>query len=58
MMQEVAEFYERDVAYDVENLAAVLEPILIVTVGCLVLLLALAVFLPMWDLYNLAASGA
>ena len=35
-----------------------LEPILIVTVGCLVLLLALAVFLPMWDLYNLAASGA
>ncbi|HYW04025.1 MAG TPA: type II secretion system F family protein [Gammaproteobacteria bacterium] len=58
MMQEVAEFYERDVAYDVENLAAVLEPILIVAVGCLVLLLALAVFLPMWDLYNLAASGA
>ncbi len=58
MMEEVAEFYERDVAYDVENLAAILEPVLIVAVGSLVLLLALAVFLPMWDLYGLAASGA
>jgi MSHA biogenesis protein MshG len=50
LMQEVAELYEREVDYEVKTLAAQLEPILIVFLGVLVLILALAVFLPMWDL--------
>lgn len=56
MMEEVADFYDREVAADVDNLSALLEPILIVTVGGVVLLLALGVFLPMWDLAG-AAMG-
>lgn len=56
MMEEVADFYDREVAADVDNLAALLEPILIVTVGGVVLLLALGVFLPMWDLAGAAMS--
>lgn len=50
MLEEVAGFYEREVDYDLKNLSAAIEPILIVAVGALVLLLALGVFLPMWDL--------
>jgi MSHA biogenesis protein MshG len=54
MLDEVADFYEREVYYDLENLSAALEPVLIVAVGGMVLILALGVFLPLWDL---AASG-
>lgn len=50
LMQEIAEMYEREVEYEVENLSAKIEPILIVGLGILVLILALGVFLPIWDL--------
>lgn len=50
LMQEIAEMYEREVAYEVDNLSAKIEPILIVGLGVLVLILALGVFLPIWDL--------
>jgi len=56
MMQEVAEFYEREVDYDLKNLSSAIEPILIVAIGAMVLILALGVFLPMWDLAG-AARG-
>jgi len=50
MLAEVADFYEREVDHDLENLSASLEPILIVGVGVMVLILALGVFLPLWDM--------
>ena len=50
MMQEVAVLYEREVEYEVKNLSAQIEPILIIGLGVLVLVLALGVFLPLWDL--------
>ena len=56
MMSEIGEMYERDVEYSLKNLSAQIEPILIVGLGILVLILALGVFLPMWDLGN-AAMG-
>jgi len=56
LMQEVAELYEREVDYEVKTLAAQIEPILIVFLGVMVLILALAVFLPMWDLAQVAAQ--
>jgi len=56
MMSEIAELYQRDVEYSLKNLAAQIEPILIVALGALVLLLALGVFLPIWDL-GTAALG-
>jgi MSHA biogenesis protein MshG len=56
MMSEIAEFYERDVEYSLKNLASQIEPVLIIGLGILVLLLALGVFLPMWDLGS-AAMG-
>jgi len=50
LMDEIAEMYQRDVEYDLKNLASQIEPILIVALGVLVLILALGVFLPIWDL--------
>jgi MSHA biogenesis protein MshG len=54
MLDEVADFYEREVDYDLKNLSQAIEPILIIAVGILVLILALGVFLPMWDMTQLA----
>jgi MSHA biogenesis protein MshG len=54
MLVEVADFYEREVDYDLENISAAIEPMLIVSVGSMVLVLALGIFLPLWDM---AASG-
>ncbi len=50
LMFEVADMYQREVEYEVKNLSSQIEPILIVFLGVLVLILALGVFLPMWDL--------
>ncbi len=54
MMEEVAEFYEREVEYDLKALSARIEPIMLVAIGILVLILAFAVFLPLWSLYDVA----
>jgi len=50
LMAEVADMYEQEVKYEVSTLSSKIEPILIVSLGALVLVLALGVFLPMWDL--------
>jgi MSHA biogenesis protein MshG len=50
LLDEVAGFYQREVDYRLRNLSALIEPILIVGVGGLVLILALGVFLPLWDM--------
>ncbi len=57
LMDEASEFYRREVDYDLENLSAAMEPILIVSVGAIVLVLALGVFLPMWDMIARARAG-
>ena len=56
LLAEVADYYEREVDYDLKNLSSAIEPILIVFIGVLVLILALGVFLPMWDMAS-AARG-
>ena len=50
LMQEIADMYQRDVEYELKTLSSQIEPILIVCLGVMVLILALGVFLPMWDL--------
>jgi len=50
MMQEIAGMYQREGEYELKTLSAQIEPILIVALGVMVLILALGVFLPMWDL--------
>jgi MSHA biogenesis protein MshG len=54
MMDEVADMYTREVQYDLKTLGAQIEPVLIVLLGVLVLIVALGVFLPIWDLGRVA----
>jgi MSHA biogenesis protein MshG len=49
MLDETADYYEREVDYDIDNLSAYIEPVLLVFMAVLVFILALGVFLPMWD---------
>ncbi len=57
MLDEVADYYEREVDYDLKNLSSAIEPILIIAIGAMVFILALGVFLPMWDLAAAARGG-
>ena len=54
MMQEIADMYQQEVEYEIKTLGSQIEPILIVLLGVLVLILALGVFLPIWDLGRVA----
>lgn len=54
LMDEVAGLYSNDVQYELKTLAQQVEPILVVFLGIVVLVLALGVFLPMWDLGRVA----
>lgn len=54
MMEEIANLYQNEVEYELKTLAQQIEPILIVMLGMMVLVLALGIFLPMWDLGRVA----
>ncbi len=58
MLAEVAGFYEREVAFDLKSLTAKIEPILIAIVAVMVLILALGIFTPMWDMLNAYKGGS
>jgi MSHA biogenesis protein MshG len=54
LLEEVADFYDAEIEYDLKRLSASIEPILIVAIAGMVLVLALGVFLPIWDLARAA----
>jgi MSHA biogenesis protein MshG len=57
LLDDVAGFYEREVNYALKNLTAAIEPILIVVVGGMVLVLALGIFLPLWEMISKAGAS-
>lgn len=57
MMGQVAEMYQEEVQYEVGRLGSAIEPILLAVMGGLVLVLMLGIFLPLWDLGQLAQQG-
>jgi MSHA biogenesis protein MshG len=54
MMAEIAEHFQREVDYAIKSLGAQIEPIMILVLGAMILIFALGVFLPMWDLSRVA----
>lgn len=54
MMNEIGDMYRQEVEYELKTLGQQIEPILIVLLGVMVLILALGIFLPMWDLGKVA----
>ncbi|MBF0159651.1 MAG: type II secretion system F family protein [Magnetococcales bacterium] len=57
MMDDVAAFYEQEVAYDVKSLSSAIEPIITVMMGVMVMILAMGVFVPLWDMIKGAGKG-
>jgi len=56
LLFEIVGMYERDTDYAIKGLSAAIEPILLAVIAVLVLLLALGVFLPLWNMGQ-AAMG-
>lgn len=56
MLVKVADYYDEEVDRAVTSLSASIEPILIVCMGCMVLFVALAIFMPMWDMSQMART--
>lgn len=54
MMDEIAGMYQSEVEYELKTLSQQIEPILIMMLGVMVLILALGIFLPIWDLGKVA----
>jgi len=50
MLAEVGQHYSKQVQYASRHLTAIIEPILTLVLGVFVLMLALSIFLPMWNL--------
>jgi MSHA biogenesis protein MshG len=57
MLEQVADFYEEQVDYDLKKLSDYIEPILIVFIGIIVMVLMLAIYLPMWELTSATRRG-
>jgi len=56
LLFEIASMYERETDYNIKGLSAAIEPLLLAIIGVLVLLLALGVFMPLWNMGQ-AAMG-
>ena len=52
LLGEVALFYQEEVDYDLKNLSSMIEPVLIVCIAGIVMVLAMGIFLPMWDMMS------
>ncbi|MDF1544355.1 MAG: type II secretion system F family protein [bacterium] len=50
ILSEVGEHYSKEVQYASSQITAILEPILTLVLGVFVLIMALAIFMPMWNL--------
>jgi len=56
MLESAAKYYEDKFQDVIDNMQAAIEPIMLTIIGGLVLLIALGIFLPMWDLANAAKN--
>jgi len=57
MLKNAASYYEDRFQSVIDNMQAAIEPIMLTVIGGLVLLLALGIFLPMWNLAQAAHAG-
>ena len=57
LLEESADYYEREVDFDLKSLTAKIEPILIGFVAVMVLILALGIFTPMWNMMSAVKGG-
>jgi len=54
LLSQAAGFYEEEIDFELKGLTEAIEPLLIIAIAGMVLVLALGVFLPLWDLSSVA----
>lgn len=54
IFNSLADHYDMELDYDISRVGEIIEPILIMVIAVMVLILALGVFLPMWDISTVA----
>ena len=52
MMQKVMEYYKMKFDAIIDGLSEAIEPVMLLLIACMVVLLALGIFLPMWEMGN------
>lgn len=57
MLEKVSDFYKMKFDEIVDNISSYIEPILIGFIAVMVLMMALGIFLPMWDLASAVRKG-
>ena len=57
LVGEVSLHYQDELDYELERLSARIEPILIVCLSAMVAVLALGIFMPIWNLYAMQLAG-
>ena len=57
MLQKITEYYGMKFDYILDNLSSYIEPIMLAIIAAMVLLLALGIFLPMWDMAKVVQGG-
>ena len=50
LLHDVSEFYDEETDFQVQRLSGAIEPIMLFFMGVMILVLALGIFLPLWDL--------
>lgn len=53
LLLRVAEYYDEEIQLTIDNLTSLIEPLLILLLGGMILIVALAVFLPMWNMIRI-----
>ncbi len=57
MMNKVADFYDRDIEYTVKRLTTAMEPLLTIVLGAIVGFVAIAMYMPIFNLTALLKQG-
>ncbi len=50
LLYKVSDYFDQQSDYNIKNLTVLIEPLFVVVLGVMVLIMALAIFLPMWNL--------
>ena len=53
LLLHVSNYYDSRIDYTIDNLISLIEPILMFVLGCVILFMALGIFLPIWNLMDL-----
>lgn len=58
LLQKIADFYDSELEIMAKNLETMIEPALILILAVFVLVLALGIFLPMWNIFSVIQTQA